>query len=143
MYPRRQKSRFLRLTACTLAVVGLLGHGLAMLLLDVLIQSPAAARSGLPGYAEICSANGLATLTGNGSGEEGVPRDGGRHPADGKFQGCPVCNAFAQNGPADLPQSLQFAAPDRSAAAPRPGHQTAQTAPGVLLALSRGPPATA
>ncbi len=141
-------SRFLRpaasLLAVTLAITGLLGHGLAMLLVSQLAQAPtssAAAQQDLPAFVEICTAEGLrkgarADLPG---GKDRTPAA----PRHGKIDGCPVCTAFAQNGPADLPAAV---VPERRTlrpAAPRPHHQLAAAAPERLRALSRGPPAAA
>jgi hypothetical protein len=64
--PKRPKSsQIVRLAASALAAVGLLGHGLAMLLVAVLAQPPsAAAQSGFPGLAEICRADGAIPTAG-------------------------------------------------------------------------------
>jgi hypothetical protein len=145
MRRRGQNFRILRLAASSLAVVGLLGHGLAMLLVSLLAQPPAAsvaAQQDFPAFVEICTADGLrkvarADLPG---GKDETPAA----PRHGKINGCPVCTAFAQNGPADLPAAV---VPPRHglrrAAAPRPLHQAATAAPERLRALSRGPPAAA
>jgi hypothetical protein len=144
MHRPGQNFRFLRLAASCLAVVGLLGHGLAMLLVSQLAQAPAAsaaAQQEFPAFVEICTADGLrkvarADLPG---GKDETPPA----PRHGKIDGCPVCTAFAQNGPADLPSAV---VPERRSlrpAAPQPRHQVAAAAPERLRALSRGPPAAA
>lgn len=144
MRRRGQSFRILRLAASSLAVVGLLGHGLAMLLVSELAQAPAAsvaAQQEFPAFVEICTADGLRKLARadlpGGKDETPAP------PSHGKINGCPVCTAFAQNGPADLPAAV---VPERRrlrSAVPRPRHQLAAAAPERLRALSRGPPATA
>jgi hypothetical protein len=144
MRRRAQSFRFLRLAASFLAVVGLLGHGLAMLLVSQLAQAPAAsvaAQQGFPAFVEICTADGLrkvarANLPG---GKDETPAA----PRHSKIDGCPVCTAFAQNGPADLPAAVVPERRNLRPAAPRPLHQVAVAAPERLRALSRGPPAAA
>ena len=62
---RRQNAGFLRLTATALAVLGLLGHGVAMLAVSLLAQtaaSSAAAQPSFPAFIEICTADGLTAL---------------------------------------------------------------------------------
>lgn len=138
----RQGPRLLRLTAGLLAVLGLLGHGLAMLLVGLLAGAPAAAQTDFPAFLEICSADGLtgvvATELAAGGEENG---DEERGPASGKIDGCPVCTAFAQNGAADLPEQLAPIGHKEAPARARPAHQIAAPAPADRLALSRGPPA--
>ncbi len=145
---RRRNARILRLTATllavTLAIGGLLGHGLAMLAVSLLTQPPAAAQPGFPAFIEICAADGLTRVvaselptSGMAGGEDGKPAA----PASGKINGCPVCSAFAQSGPADLPAALALAHPETGAGDLPATHQIAAPAPGRLLALSRGPPA--
>lgn len=103
MPKRPKRPRILRLAASALAAVGLLGHGLAMLLVAVLAQSSAAAaQSDLPGFDEICRADRADFTAGRESPMPGPQRD--HH--DGHLKGCPVCTAFAQSGPADLPHAL-------------------------------------
>ena len=140
---RRRNARILRLSgtmlAVTLAIGGLLGHGLAMLAVSLLAQPPAAAQAGFPAFVEICAADGLTRVVASEQpgGEDGKPAA----PASGKIDGCPICSAFAQSGPADLPAALALAVPEVRAADQPPTHQIAAAAPGRLLALSRGPPA--
>ncbi|WP_193370205.1 DUF2946 family protein [Pelagibius marinus] len=144
MRRRGQNFRFPRLAASFLAVVGLLGHGLAMLLVGQLAQSPSssvAAQQAYPAFVEICTADGLRRLArADLPGEEDETPAAPRH---GKIDACPVCTAFAQNGPADLPVAVAPTCRSLRAAAPRPPHQVAAVAPERLRALSRGPPATA
>lgn len=146
MNPRRRSAqapgptlaRFLRLTATTLAVVGLLAHGLAMLAASLMAQSDAAAQTDFPAVLEICAADGLSRTVSSGlPGEQEQKPDS---PAPGKFNGCPICTAFAQAGPADLPSVIALGSEHVRPAAPRPAHQVAAATPGKLLALSRGPP---
>ncbi|MEO3431001.1 DUF2946 domain-containing protein [Pelagibius sp. CAU 1746] len=140
--------RFLRpaasLLALALAVVGLLGHGLAMLLVGQLAQAPQASVAAQQTFAasvEICTTEGLRKLArADGPGRGDDPPAG---PGHGKVDACPVCTAFAQNGPADLPAA---AAPERRTlrpAVPRPPLQAAAATPEWLPAQSRGPPAAA
>jgi len=147
MQKRGTKTRVFRLAAGALAVFGLLGHGLAMLLASVLLQAPAEAPSGFPAFVEICSASGANKVAWNdGSGRIVAPIEDNKpssDPASGKIAGCPVCNAFAQNGPAELPQSLVPFSRENHVALAWPAHQVTATAPRRLLALSRGPPPAA
>lgn len=144
MRRRGQSFRILRLAASSLAVVGLLGHGLAMLLVSQLAQAPAdpvAAQQEFPAFVEICTGEGLRKVA-----RADLPGEDGETPAaprHGKVKGCPVCTAFAQNGPADLPAAVVPERRNLRPAAPRPLHQVAAAAPERLRALSRGPPATA
>lgn len=131
--------RFLRLTAATLAVVGLLGHGLAMLAVSLLAQPDAAAQTDFPAVLEICAADGLKRTVSSGLPGEQEQKPAG--PVSGKFSGCPVCTAFAQAGPADLTTVAVLGGDHVRPAAPRPAHQIAAATPDKLLALSRGPPA--
>ena len=139
---RRQNAGFLRLTATALAVLGLLGHGLAMLAVSLLAQtaaSSAAAQPSFPAFIEICTADGLTTLAASElpGGENRAPAG----PPSGKIDSCPVCSAFAQNGPVDLPATaLALLGPEPGAAALPAAHQVAAPSSGTQLPLSRGPP---
>jgi hypothetical protein len=139
--PKRPKSsRILRLAASALATVGLLGHGLAMLLVAVLAQPPsAAAQSGFPAFGEICRADGTDFT----AGRETPSRD---HPGDrhgGHLEGCPVCTAFAQSGPADLPHVLILPLGDRGQTALPAATLLPPAAKGLGRPQTRAPPATA
>ena len=147
MQKRGTGSRVLRLAASALAVVGLLGHGLAMLLVGLLYQTPAEAQSGVPAFVEICSPSGAKKLAWNdGSGRIVAPTGDSlpaSDPSSGQIDGCPVCSAFAQNGPADLPQALVSLSSKDHVALAWPADQVTAAAPRRLLALSRGPPPAA
>lgn len=146
MRQRRHKARLLRLTASLMAITGLLGHGLAMLLVSLLALSPAppaSAQDGFPGVVEICAADGLIKVIANPPAGEAGSKDSEdpRAPASGKIDACPVCTAFAQSGHADLPVLAVLAGRAARPDLPRPGHQVAAPTPGLLLAQSRAPPA--
>jgi hypothetical protein len=139
--PKRPKSsQIVRLAASALAAVGLLGHGLAMLLVAVLAQPPsAAAQSGFPGLAEICRADGASPT----AGREAPSPD---HPGDhhgGHLEGCPVCTAFAQSGPADLPHALILPLGGRGQTAPPAATVLPPAAKELGRPQTRAPPATA
>jgi len=131
MRPLSLKSRILRLVAGFLAAAGLLGHGLAMLLVALLAQAPASAEAGFAGYGEICTADG---------GPAGTNDSAPAQPS-GHIDACPVCTAFAQHGTADLPQALQLPARQATAAARRPAQESLPAAAHRCTIRSRGPPA--
>lgn len=143
MRPHRQNPRLPRLAArylaVPLAIAGLLGHGVAMLLVSLLAGAPAAAQTDFPGFVEICTADGLtksiATAPSSGKQKEAPG------PVSGKIDACPVCSAFAQNGQADLPVQAALAVRIEGITPPRPVHQIVAARLGEQLALSRGPPA--
>ncbi|GAB4365413.1 MAG: hypothetical protein Kow00114_22640 [Kiloniellaceae bacterium] len=157
---RPQRARIARLAASILAGLGLLGHGLAMLLVSLLVQGPAgapAAAGAFPAWVEICAADGEARLvaTGIGAAPLGTPRpadsapeqDPDHGPAHGPTHGqdhlklCAVCTAFAQSGLADLPAPLVLAGRHDGADASLPLQHLSRTGREGLAALSRGPPA--
>ncbi|MGD1876999.1 MAG: hypothetical protein ACFB13_05810 [Kiloniellaceae bacterium] len=148
MHPRGPNPRFLRLAASALATLGLLGHGLAMLLVTVLAAPSAAGDAGFPRYVEICAADGQTRLAWTGSGgreDPAGPAGGPAAPAHdpGPVKSCPVCTAFAQAGLADLPLPVV-----RSRTVCRTATWSlALEAPALgrdgLRAQSRGPPARA
>src|SRR3546814_1459764 len=98
-------SRLFRLAAGCLAATGLLGHGLAMLLVAVLAQ--ASAEAAYVGYGVLCTADG-----GDAPGE---PAEHPSHP----LELCPVCTTFAQVTPADLPPAFLPALPEAAVLADR------------------------
>jgi hypothetical protein len=131
MRPPSLKSRILRLVGGFLAAAGLLGHGLAMLLVALLAQAPASADDGFAGYGAICTADGGPAET-----NEPAPP----HPS-GHIDACPVCTAFAQHGVADLPQALQLPGRQAADAARRPAQESLPAAAHRRTIRSRGPPA--
>ena len=149
---RPRRARLGRLAASALAVLGLLGHGLAMLLVSVLVQTTAsapAAAGDFPAWVEICAADGEARFVATGIGAEtlGTPRpaDPASHhgPAHGQdhLKLCAVCTAFAQSGLADLPAPLVLAVRSHSAGASLPPQSLSRAGREGRGALSRGPPA--
>lgn len=142
--PRRAiTSRILRFTATALASLGLLGHGLAMLLVGLLGSAPATAEPGFPAFLEICRVGGDVAATADASGMTGTPTDSPHHPAgpaQGGIDGCPVCNAFAQIGADGLTASIIVAEPASGPAAPPPAGARSRKAASAFHALSRAPP---
>ncbi|HMA16481.1 MAG TPA: hypothetical protein VKP12_16960 [Kiloniellaceae bacterium] len=129
--------RLCRLAATGLAVTGLLGHGLAMLLVALLAGGPASAAASF--YGEICAASGSAAADDSApQSGEGVPR-----PAQGHVDACPVCTAFAHCGPGALPAPVALPGADGGGGGWQQVAETAPPACGRLAAQSRGPPATA
>jgi len=141
MRPFSLTLRLCRLAATGLAVTGLMGHGLVMLLLAFLVQTPAAAPVGLSGFGEICTADGLVIAATAGDETPGPGKSSG-HPA-GHIHVCPVCSAFAQNGAADMPHIVLPAPPLPATAGRPPVQETLPPTITGLAALSRGPPAVA
>lgn len=133
MRPLGLKSRIFRFLASFLAAGGLLGHGLAMLLVALLVQAPATAEADSAGYGEICTAAGDPA-----EGNDTAPG----HPP-GRIDACPVCTAFAQSGPVDLPQALQLPARATTGTIQPPVQEALPAAADRRSALSRGPPALA
>ena len=137
---------FLRLTAHTLAVLGLLGHGLAMLFVGVLAQPNAATQPTFAAFLEICSAGGPTEAVADASGtDRGTAESQHRPaaPATGKIDSCPICSAFSQNGAAHLPTAFALYSLEARPVVQRPAQQIAAKTPFRLHPLSRGPPATA
>ncbi len=92
---------FLRLIAASLAATGLLGHGIAMLLVGLLASS-VAAEPDARYFSEICTAEGIVRL----ADLESRNADGGGGHHGNPLESCPVCAAYAQIGAADLPVAL-------------------------------------
>jgi len=143
---RPQRPRVGTLVASALAGLGLLGHGLAMLLVAALAAPPpavsGAAAAGYPAYVAICAADGEIRLAPADNPAKQVPAT--PHPADhdsGHLNACPVCTAFAQNGLADLPSPVVLAVHAADTPAWQPTAAAARTGRDGLSALSRGPPA--
>jgi len=143
---RLQRPRVGTLVASALAGLGLLGHGLAMLLVATLAAPPAAesgaAAAGYPAYVEICAADGEVRLAPAADPARQPPAT--PHPAghdSGHLNACPVCTAFAQNGLADLPAPVVLAARADDTTAWQPMAAAARAGRDGLSALSRGPPA--
>lgn len=149
---RPRWARLGRLAASALAGLGLLGHGLAMLLVSVLVQAPAsapAAAGDVPAWVEICAADGETRFVATGVGAEtlGTPRPAEPAPHHAPAHGqdhlklCAVCTAFAQSGLADLPAPLVLAVRSHGADASLPPQCLSRAGREGRGALSRGPPA--
>jgi hypothetical protein len=138
MFQQRRTPVFLRLTASLLAATGLLGHGIAMLLVG-LLASPVAAEPDTRYFSEICTPGGLVRLADLGS------RDSG--DADGEhgspLKNCPVCTAYAQAGSADLPVALTAPSPECCSATPQTLEDGAARSAAPSGAQPRAPPAIA
>jgi hypothetical protein len=104
----RLSLRSLKIAASALATLGLLGHGLAMLFAAILVTAQPAGAENTALLAEICRSGSLAA-----GGE--LPQEAPAKTPGGEVKGCPVCNAFAQGGPAALPAviAVNRAAPAR------------------------------
>ena len=114
-------------------MLGLLGHGLAMLFAAILVTAQPAGAGNTALMAEICRSGSLA------AGED-LPQEAPAKTPRGEVKGCPVCNAFAQSGPAALPAviALNGAAPARLHDFPRARIGSAQVS--WHGAQSRAPP---
>jgi hypothetical protein len=141
-----QRPRVGTLIASALAGLGLLGHGVAMLLVAALAAPPAAgsgaAAAGYPAYVEICAADGeirLAPADNPAERAPAAPQPAGHD--SGHLNACPVCTAFAQNGLADLPTLVVLAEHAVESTAWQPMAAAARAGRDGLSALSRGPPA--
>lgn len=142
MRVRSRRFPLCRLLGSCLAVTGLLGHGLAMLLVTFLTSAPmpAGAAAEVPGLGILCTAEGIVVLAADGEHRQGTPAPG--HPT-GHLDPCPICTAFAQSSHADLPSSSALPAAGPPDAAPPPAHDTQPPSANGLIPLSRGPPAVA
>ena len=132
MTVHRRTSRLYRLLGSGLAVTGLLGHGMAMLLLAFLL--PSAAEASMPAFGEICTTKGLAAAPEYEDNDQAPD-----HPA-GHLDPCPVCAAFAQNGAADLPAAVAPTTAAPAGAVPPPVQDAQPPSASNLIPLSRGPP---
>lgn len=136
--------RLFRLTAGFLAVLGLNGHGLAMLLMAFALPTDAAAQHNVPLRIEICTPQGIKALSEldsavGGDSEKGeFPQPA---PKTSGIDSCPVCTAFTQIGSGDLPQNA--ADPDYFCckATWQAEVLSSQPGEGSPQAQSRGPPA--
>ena len=137
---------WLRLLASLLAGVGLLGHGLAMLLVS-LLAGPAAADgvqgADFPAFVEICAADGQVRLAPSGLPGNDSDGTGQTGHGSGAIKTCPICSTFAQNGPADLPAPAVLSAHALAATPAQPAPGILRTGREGLRPLSRGPPAAA
>jgi hypothetical protein len=130
----------LRLAASALAALGLLGHGLAMLLVSLLAAPAEAAPGRFPAFIEICGADGPSRLV---PGQTGAPQERPNGPKREQADGCPVCTAFAQNAAAVLPAVAVLSGREIRATAPRRPGQRAARLPAAMHAHPRAPPAAA
>jgi Protein of unknown function (DUF2946) len=130
-------TRLCRLAVTGLAVTGLLGHGLAMLLVAVLAGLPAAAEQ--PYYGEICAAAG----PGGANAPDRRSDDGVPGPAKGHLDACPVCTAFAHCGSGALPTPVVMPGVDAGRVAWHRDGEAAVPRGGRLAAHARAPPAAA
>jgi len=136
MRSRDRRLNLYRLLVSGLAVTGLLGHGIAMLLVALL--APAAAEAGQPPYGAICTAEGLiAAATAPARDDDRPPRPGGQLDA------CPVCTAYAQSGPADLPAPVALPCATSPFGALRAVGDAARPTEAGFAPPSRAPPAFA
>lgn len=129
---------FLRLTAALLAATGLLGHGIAMLLVG-LLAAPGAADAQARDFSDICTPNGLVRLA------DIAPRDSdddGEKPGD-PLKSCPVCTTYAQIGAADLPAALAAAAAQCCSATQGMGQGSSARSTISAKVQPRAPPAIA
>jgi hypothetical protein len=143
MFQQRRMPVFLRLIAAALAATGLLGHGIAMLLVG-LLASPVSAQPDARYFGEICTPDGVFRLAalGPADSEQGLPGDTGGQHGD-PLNGCPVCSAYAQIGTADLPVSLVAQIPECCAAAEIDSQDGVARAFTPSGARPRAPPAVA
>ena len=100
----RNSLLFRRITA-SFAALGLLAHGLAMLVGAALMPAGKAEAAALPGFMEICTPQGIVLrafpdASAPPAGESPPPDSGGH-----QVQECPVCSAFSQNA-AGMPACL-------------------------------------
>ncbi len=144
MTRRSQSARFLRIAASSLAVLGLLGHGLAMLLVALLGAPAVAAQESFPGATEICSAERAVAPARAGTAADrrrSESEEPPAPPAHGKIDSCPVCTVFAQTGVAAPPVALAVTGGAARSAPVLPADADAVLSPLNGYAFSRGPPA--
>lgn len=138
MFQHRRMPVFLRLIAVSLATTGLLGHGIAMLLVG-LLASPVSAQPDARYFGEICTPDGLVRLADIESRDSGAA--GGQH--GDPLNGCPVCTAYAQIGSPDLPQALVVPVPQCCGATPGAVEVSVASVSALSDAQPRAPPAIA
>ena len=146
MRQRGLLSRGVHLLAGALAVLGLNGHGIAMLLVAVALPGNAAAQHDLSSRIEICSPQGLTADAPPSAGTAGQPRNGALPPSERRsagFDGCTVCTAFAQSGAADLPRTAASFEFDCCTASWQAERAPALPATARLRLQTRGPPRVA
>lgn len=143
MMPRSQSARFLRIAASTLAVLGLLGHGLAMLLAALVGASAAAAQEASAGIVQICSAERAVAAAMDGvsaerrSSESEAPP---APPAHGKTGSCSICSAYAHSSVATLPFVPAMTGGAARSRSVLPADAATALPSLDLYAFSRGPP---
>jgi Protein of unknown function (DUF2946) len=138
MFQHRRMPVFLRLTASLLAATGLLGHGIAMLLVG-LLASPVSAEPDTRYFSEICTPGGLVSLADLESRDSG--EDDGQH--SDPLKSCPVCTAYAQAGAADLPVALAAPATECCSATQHASPDSVAQSSATSDAQPRAPPAGA
>lgn len=130
MHSRDRSTSLYRLLGSGLAATGLLGHGIAMLLVAVL--APAPAEAGPAPFGDICTADGLVEPPGRE--DDRAPTQGGH------LNACPVCTAYAQSAQAALPAVVALPGAIVAAAAPAPAPDALPPTAAALVPQSRGPP---
>ena len=132
-------SRFRRRATAALAILALMGHGLAMVLAGALAPAgPAqAATSELPASMPICTAHGIVLMAFDEAERSlaGGDEDG---PDSGAWQDCPICSAFAQQG-LGLPSGVEIGS-GAAQALVLPAPQAVIAGTVVALPRSRAPP---
>lgn len=129
---------FLRLIASALAVLGLSGHGLAMLFVG-LLAGPLPAASAMHFFGDICTPNGFVSLA-----SSDVTESGESDSSHGSEQnGCLVCTAFAHHANADLPAGVILDLPVCCGATQSFAITALRAEVHVLAAHPRAPPAAA
>lgn len=142
MRSRDRRHSLYRLLGSGLAASGLLGHGIAMLVVGLL--APSAAADIPPPYGEICTPNGLIAAPPSAGPDDERPEDQRPRPASGgQIDSCPVCTAFAQAPQGTLSSTLVVLCSTAAAAAPAPRRDAVPLAEAGLAPQSRGPPAVA
>lgn len=138
MLQQRRKPVFLRLIATLLAATGLLGHGIAMVLVG-LLASAGTADAETRYFSEICTPDGLVRLADLESPDSG---DGGAKHGD-PLNNCPICTAYAQLGTANLPAAMAIPALQCCSATQLAGRDVAARISSRPQAQPRAPPAIA
>lgn len=104
-----------RRATTALAILALMGHGLAMVLAGALAPAaPAqAATSEFPASMPICTAHGVVLMTVDAA-ERSLAGGDGDDPDSGAWQDCPICSAFAQQS-LGLPSGVEIGSDARQA----------------------------